>query len=161
MRIMIILCLINFLGCAQAGKDYQGEYESTALLLYLTKPTPEPRLRCEEAARSAGDCLWKALDKPPLPEVITQEFYTANILGNTPSGGTDSYQKHCETVLESVSLKDWSDSAKECLFRCQKEYWDTVIRIESCQSKTTPDLLQGISRSTSSCIAKCFRVTNN
>lgn len=160
MKFIIFLIFLVF-NCIQEGKDYKKNYETTAILLYLTKAPPNPQAKCEESAKVAGSCLFQASDKPLLPAFITEEYYASNLIGSTPAGGTDSYKNYCETSLKSESLKDWSESARECLFGCQKAYWDTVVRLEDCPKKTTEALLKGQGPGTTVCITKCFRVTNN
>ncbi len=163
MKYIISIFIISFLiiSCVQKGVDYQKNYERNAIFFYLIKSSVSARATCEEMSKIAGSCLFQASDKPPLPNFITEEYYGANVLGFTPNGGTDTYQNYCENAVKSESLKNWSEIAKECLFSCQKTYWQTLQRLEDCNKKTTEELLKGITSGTNVCIIKCFRVTSN
>lgn len=155
--------LLLFTKCAQKGIEYKENYEKYTWLMFLTRPTPNPQGKCEEMSQSAGSCLWQATDKPFLPPFITEEIYSANVLKLLANSDANisTYKEFCEIYLQSSTFKDWSESSKECFIKCNKDYWDTVIRIEDCNKKTTEEHFKGISSGIRACTLDCFRVTSN
>ncbi len=160
---LYIIFILFFTSCVQKGVDYQKNYENYTWIMFLIRPTPNPQTKCEEMSKSAGSCLWQATDKPFLPPSITEEIYNANVLKLLAGSDANisTYKEFCEIYLQSSTFKDWSESSKECFIKCNKDYWDTVIRIEDCNKKTTEELLKGIQFGTGACTSNCFRVTSN
>lgn len=162
--IIYYITILSFANCIQKGVEYQKNYETYTWLMFLSRPTPNPQGKCEEMSQRAGSCLWLATDKPAfLPPFITEEIYSANILKILANSNSNisTYKEFCEFYLQSTTFKDWSNAAKECFMKCQKDYWGTLHRLEECNKKNTEDLLKGIQSGVRVCSLNCFRVTSN
>lgn len=159
--IFIFFILLFLSNCSKGnGTDYKENYESRVLLLYLVRATPDPQGKCVEASTSAGKCIYVAKDKLSAATFLSEEAYSATILGMGIQTNTSTYAEFCTQNLVSATYKNYSEEAKTCNFSCQKEYWDKQST-ETCSATNTQDLFKGMASGTITCIKNCLKVTNN
>ncbi|MDX1956948.1 MAG: hypothetical protein SFU98_00150 [Leptospiraceae bacterium] len=171
-RIFLYSLLAIVLQCNNSEKnsqqDYQTSYRNRILLLYLARPTPNPQTACINSTTSSGACIIKAPDRDKvLSAVLTQEQYTVSAL---TLGRLSTYSAYCTESINNIKFPSNpqaraqvpSDSLLECTFNCQKTYWDTALRVGSCEKINTQLLFtDSVGKGITSCVVNCNRQTNN
>lgn len=151
MKKIIILLMLFIFNCGNSNENYQKEYDTRVLLVFLT--TPDPEKECVTSMQKALDCL-KSATSSPAP-IINETTLSLIFSGNKQN----TYTNYCTATLASDTYKNTSKAGKECIMKCNTNYWQDRTNRNICTDSFTSQL-NGMADGTKLCTANCFKLNN-
>lgn len=156
MRYLLILLLFLSFACNNKNQqDYYDLYAQRVLWQAATTPPPDSQNACIAAMQSAEICLQDSSDA-----FFYGTLNETTIAAIFSDKGQFTYSDYCSARLSADTYSKYSESAKECLENCQKEYW-TKRKSDGQCTATFSENLTGLSEGSQDCNLNCFKTTDS
>lgn len=157
---LTLLIILQFYCAKENEKDYKDLYSLRILLIAATTPKANPQQSCIDAMRAQETCILTASDSGGSINETNWSFLLS-------SGKYTTYSDLCANNLYMYPLSanfvtSNSDAVRECIFKCDRSYWQTRKNLNICTgSITTMTTGIGTDSGTGNCKRNCFSPTNN